>query len=78
MEFYSATIRMKFCHSQENGQNWRTSLSEVTQAQRPKASCNPSYADYRPKTNAAILWDTGHTKGRPHMGGIEQGKKLKT
>jgi hypothetical protein len=20
--------------------------------------------DYRPKTNAAILWDTGHTKGR--------------
>jgi hypothetical protein len=25
MEFYSATKRMKFCHSQLNGWNWRTS-----------------------------------------------------
>jgi hypothetical protein len=31
----------------------------------------------RPKTNAAILWDMGHTKGRPYMGGIEQGKETK-
>jgi hypothetical protein len=27
---------------------------------RPKISCSPSYADYRPKTNAMILLDTGH------------------
>jgi hypothetical protein len=31
---------------------------------RPKASCSLSYADYRPKTKAVILWDTDHTKGR--------------
>jgi hypothetical protein len=24
MEFYSVTRRMKFCHSQVNGWNWRT------------------------------------------------------
>jgi hypothetical protein len=28
-----------------------------------------SYVDYRPTTNAAILWYMGHTKGRPCMGG---------
>jgi hypothetical protein len=26
---------------------------------RPKVTCSPSYADYRPKTNAVIL--LGHT-----------------
>jgi hypothetical protein len=31
--------------------------------------------DYRPKPNEAILWDTGHTKERPHMGGIGQGNE---
>jgi hypothetical protein len=33
--------------------------------------------EYGAKTNAAILWDVGHTKGRSHMGGIGQGKKTK-
>jgi hypothetical protein len=44
---------------------------------RTRAACFPSNADYRPKTNAAILWDTGHTKGRPHTVGIGQGKETK-
>jgi hypothetical protein len=35
------------------------------------------YADYRPKTNEAILLDMGHTKGRPHMRGTGQGKETK-
>jgi hypothetical protein len=39
--------------------------------------CSLSYVDYRPKTNAEILQDMGHTKGRLHMGGIEQGKETK-
>jgi hypothetical protein len=30
------------------------------------------------KTNAAILWDMGHTKGRPCTGRIGKGKKTKT
>jgi hypothetical protein len=37
---------------------------------KPKITCSPSSADHRPKTNAVMLQDMGHTKGRPHMGGI--------
>jgi hypothetical protein len=40
-------------------------LSEVSQAQKAKIVCSNSYVDYRPKTNAAILLDMGHNKGRP-------------
>jgi hypothetical protein len=32
------------------------------------------YADCRPKKNAVILLDMDHTKGRPSIGGIGQGK----
>jgi hypothetical protein len=40
-------------------------LSEVNQAEKAKSHVHfPSYAHCRPKTNAAILRDTGHTKGR--------------
>jgi hypothetical protein len=49
----------------------------LARLRKPKAACSPSYADYRPKTNATILWDMGHTKGRPHTGGIGQGKGTK-
>jgi hypothetical protein len=31
----------------------------------------------RPKTNAAILWDPSHTKGRSCMGGTGQGEETK-
>jgi hypothetical protein len=48
---------------------------KLVRLRRPKAACSPSYADYRPKTNAAILWDMGHTKGRPHRVGIGQEKE---
>jgi hypothetical protein len=27
---------------------------------RPKITCSLSYVEYRPKTNASILWDFGH------------------
>jgi hypothetical protein len=27
----------------------------------PKIAYSPSYVDYRPKINAVILWDMGHT-----------------
>jgi hypothetical protein len=50
-------------------------LSEVSQAEKTKASYFPSYMDCRPKTNAAILWDMGHTKGRLCEGGL--GKETK-
>jgi hypothetical protein len=35
-------------------------LSEVSQAQKPKILCSPSYADFRPKIIAVILLDMGH------------------
>jgi hypothetical protein len=64
---------MKFCHSQVKLESIILSNVRLT---RPKAACS-SHADYRPKTNAAILWDMVHTKGRLHTGKIGQGKKIK-
>jgi hypothetical protein len=46
---------------------------KLVRLRRPKAS----YEDYRPKTNAAILWDDGHTKGSLHTGGKGQVKETK-
>jgi hypothetical protein len=36
---------------------------------------SPSYADYRPKTNAVILFSMGHTLKGEHTGGIRKGKE---
>jgi hypothetical protein len=53
---------MKFCHSLLNGWNWRTSSeAKLARLRRPKIIHSPSYVDYRPKTNAAILLDMTHT-----------------
>jgi hypothetical protein len=41
-------------------------LSEVSQAQRPKIAYSPSYADYRPKTNAVMLLGKSHTLRGEH------------
>jgi hypothetical protein len=59
--------RMKFCHSQVNGWNWRTSpLAKLARLRRPKIACSYSYVKYRPQTNAVILWDMGHTLTKEH------------
>jgi hypothetical protein len=50
---------------------------KLARLRRPKTTCSPSYEDYKPKTNAAILLDMCHTKGRLQTGGIGQGKKIK-
>jgi hypothetical protein len=78
MEFYAAMKKneiLSFTGKWEELEN--IILGEVSQAQRPKATCSPSNTDYRPKANAAILWDMGHTKRRPCKGGIGQGKENK-
>jgi hypothetical protein len=41
-------------------------LSEISQAERPKITCSPSHADYRPKPNAVILLHMGHTLRGEH------------
>jgi hypothetical protein len=50
---------------------------KLARLRSPKDTRSLSYAECRPKTNAAILWDAGHTKERSHKGGIEQGKGSK-
>jgi hypothetical protein len=42
-------------------------LSEVSQAQKTKIICSPSYADFRSRANAAMLLDLGHMARREHI-----------
>jgi hypothetical protein len=58
---------MKSCHLQVNGWNWRTSSAKLTVPRRPKIVYFPSYADFRPKTNAIILLDMSHTLREGHI-----------
>jgi hypothetical protein len=54
-------------------------LSEVSQFRRPKITCSPSCADYRPrtpKTIAVALLARSHAKGRPHREGSGKEGKL--
>jgi hypothetical protein len=60
MEFYLATKKneiLSFASKWMGLEN--IILSKINQAQKAK-NCM-SYADYRPKTNAVILLDMGHT-----------------
>jgi hypothetical protein len=69
---------MKFCYSKVNGWNWRTSsYVKLSRFRRPKITCSPPFAYYRPKTNAVILLDMGltHTKVRMCTGRIGKGKE---
>jgi hypothetical protein len=64
VKFYSATKKneiLSFASKWMELEN--IILSKVSQAQKPKIACSPSCADYRPKTNAVVLLDMGHTKG---------------
>jgi hypothetical protein len=35
---------------------------KLVRLRRPEITYSPSYADYRPNTNAAILWDRNYIK----------------
>jgi hypothetical protein len=61
MEFYSATKKNEILSFAGKWMELENILSKVSQAQRTKIAGSPSYADYRPKTNAIILLDMGHT-----------------
>jgi hypothetical protein len=50
----------------------------LARLRRPKISCSPSYVDYRPKINAVILSDIGHTlRGDHSTGGTGKEKETK-
>jgi hypothetical protein len=62
MEFYSAMKKneiLSFASKWMELEN--VILCKVTRLRRPKIICCPSYVDYKPKTNAVILLDMGHT-----------------
>jgi hypothetical protein len=67
MEFHSATRKYK---SLSFASKWmelkKIILNDISQAQKAKKSHSPSYANYRPKTNAVILLDMGHTLRGEH------------
>jgi hypothetical protein len=43
---------------------------KLARLRRPKATCSLLYVEYRPNTNIAILWHTGHHKGRSCRKGV--------
>jgi hypothetical protein len=62
MEFYLDTKKNKMLSFTGKWMKLENiNLNEV-RLRRLKATCPFSYADYRPTTNAAILWHMGHTK----------------
>jgi hypothetical protein len=61
IEFYLATKNEILSFTSKRMDLEDIILNEISQAQEAKNCCSPSYADYRPKTNAVILLDLVHT-----------------
>jgi hypothetical protein len=70
MEFYSATKNNEILSFSGKWMELENIILSEVKLRMPKITCSPLDADYRLKTNAAILFDTGHTKGSPHTGGL--------
>jgi hypothetical protein len=49
---------------------------KLARPRRPKSTCSPAYADYRPTRNAVISWDMSHTLRGERMGGIGKRKEI--
>jgi hypothetical protein len=68
MEFYSAMKKNEILSS---AGKWveleNIILREVSQAQRPKIICSPSFADFRSRAKAIMLLDLGHTQRGEHI-----------
>jgi hypothetical protein len=58
MEFYSAMKKNEILSFLSDGTGEHHLKRRL---RRPKIECSPSYADFRPKTNAVILLDMVHT-----------------
>jgi hypothetical protein len=79
MEFYSATKRNEILSFTSKWMELENIvLSEVSQAQKAKIVFSPSYVDFRPKTNAVILLDMGHTLRGEHVQEEEGNLKLES
>jgi hypothetical protein len=61
VEFYWATKKNEILPSTSKCMELENFiLVKLTRLRRPKTIYSPLYADYRPKTNAAILLDMGY------------------
>jgi hypothetical protein len=68
MEFYSATKQNEILSFASKWMRVEIIiLKEVSQVQKAKTACSPSYVDYRPKTIAVILWDIDHMLRGEHV-----------
>jgi hypothetical protein len=64
MEFYSATKNNEILSFASKWMEWKNiNLSEISQPQKAKNICSPSYAEFQPKIDAVIL-NMGHTLSR--------------
>jgi hypothetical protein len=62
VEFYSATKKNEILSFTSKWMEMENIiLSKVSQAQKAKIVCSPSYMDYRPTKNEVILLDMDHT-----------------
>jgi hypothetical protein len=68
--------RMKFCHLQVNGWNWRTSSQvQLARLRGQKSHVLPHMEIVDVKKCINSIGHESHTKGRMHTGAIEKGKK---
>jgi hypothetical protein len=61
MEFYAATKKNEILSFSGKWVELENIILSKVRLRRPKIACSPSYVDYRPKTNAVLLLDMGHT-----------------
>jgi hypothetical protein len=68
VEFYSAVKKNEILSfSRKWMELEKVILSKVSQAQKTKIACSPSYVDFRSRANAVILLDMGHTLKGEHI-----------
>jgi hypothetical protein len=68
MEFYSAMKKNEiFLFSSKWMELENLILNKVSEAQKTKIVCFPSYVDFRSRANTAMLLDLGHTLRGKHI-----------
>jgi hypothetical protein len=68
MEFYSAMKKNEILTFTSKWMELENiNLSGVSEAQKAKNLCSPSYVVFRPKTNAVILLDMSHMLRGEHI-----------
>jgi hypothetical protein len=79
MEFYAAIKKNEILSFTRKWMELEDIILSEVRLRKPKIPCFSSFVDYRPKTNAVMLLDMGHTlKGECTQEEKGKGRKLKT